>query len=188
VGFWTAARPTLSWHKSWNIRWTNFLTGKRPDLEVWEFCPSQTENEMSMFFFAESSPLSKFRCIFYCAVNLYETAWNVRHMSTTDNVVIRCLTRKTNPWRTHSIINQSLCNFSTNLKRVWSHPTTFVSATSAPTWRTLCYYSRQDARKRTELWILSSFVLKCNWCHVLQSVRQQYLFSIKLNKLNPAEQ
>jgi hypothetical protein len=37
-------------------------------------------------------------------------------MSTTDRVVIRCLTRKTNPWRTHSIINQSLCNFSTNLK------------------------------------------------------------------------
>jgi len=68
-------------------------------------------------FFAGSSPPSKFRRIFfYCAVNLYETAWNVRHMSTADDVVIRCLTRKTNPWRTHSTINQSLCNFSTNLK------------------------------------------------------------------------
>jgi hypothetical protein len=91
--------------------------GKKLVLEVWELCPSQTENYLSnFFFFAESSPPSKFRLIFYCAVNLYETAWNVRHMSTADDVVIRCLTRKTNLWRTHSIINQSLWNFSTDLK------------------------------------------------------------------------
>lgn len=41
-GFRTAARPTLSWYKSRNIRRTDFLTGKRLDLEVWEFCHSQT--------------------------------------------------------------------------------------------------------------------------------------------------
>jgi hypothetical protein len=114
VGFWTTTLPTLSWHKSWNIWWTNFLTGNRPDLEVWELCLSQTENYLSIFF-VESSLLSKFRRIFYCAVNLNETAWNVRHMLTADDVVIRCLTRKKNLWRTHSIINQSLCNFSINL-------------------------------------------------------------------------
>jgi hypothetical protein len=68
------------------------------------------------FFFFFLSPPSKFRLFFYCAVNLYETIWNERHMSTADNVVIRCLTRKTNPRRTYIIINQSLCNFSTNLK------------------------------------------------------------------------
>jgi len=67
------------------------------------------------FFLSNHQYYLNFAVFFYCAVNLNETAWNVRHMLTADDVVIRCLTWKKNLWRTHSIINQSLCNFSTNL-------------------------------------------------------------------------
>jgi hypothetical protein len=124
-----------------------FLEGEKARLGVMGVV-SFSDRKLRVHFFVESSPPSKFRRIFYCAVNLYETAWNVRHMSTADDVVIRCLTRKTNPWRTRSIINQSLCNFSTNLKEY----EVILRLLFLPCRRQhgviFCYYSRQDARKK----------------------------------------
>jgi hypothetical protein len=75
-----------------------FLDGKEARLGGMGVVSFSARKLFVHFFFAESSPPSKFRRIFFLLCSKpYETAWNVLKMSTTDRVIIHCLTRKTNP-------------------------------------------------------------------------------------------